>query len=97
MKTVAEGIEEGLIPIAEGPGDGAWDPDNPFRNLDAANKEVPEIKDDEKPFDEMTPEEKEIDKIKKEIGAPLDIPPPPATSNVRPETDEIGKAVNTFA
>lgn len=57
MKTLAEGIEDGSIPIAEGGSDAAWDEDNPFRNLDAANKEVPEPKAPE-PIDPelLTPE-----------------------------------------
>lgn len=42
MKVLAEGIEEGLIPIATGDQDDAWDPDNIFRNLSC--DEVPEVR-----------------------------------------------------
>lgn len=57
MEVIAEGIEDGDIPIAEGPADEAWDEDNPFRNLDAANKEVPPPAPEE-PVDpeDLTPE-----------------------------------------
>lgn len=97
MKVLAEGIEDGSIPIAEGGADAAWDPENPFRNLDAANKEVPEPKAPE-PVDPelLTPEQKEIEKLKEELGSPLEIPPPPANSDIRPTLEEIGKACNTF-
>jgi hypothetical protein len=41
MKVTAEGIEDGTIPIAAGGSDAAWDPDNPYKNLDNANKVAP--------------------------------------------------------
>jgi len=97
MKVCAEGIENGSIPVTAGPGDAAWDPDNPYRNLDAANKEAPVPAEPDAPDPAlMTPAQKEIEKIKAAIGAPLDIPAPIATSTVRPSAMEIAMACNTF-
>lgn len=36
-----EGIADGDIPISGGGGNAAWDPKNPYRNLDNSNIEVP--------------------------------------------------------
>lgn len=44
MKVVAEGIEDGKIPISDDGSKVAWSEDNPYRNLDAANKEFPDVK-----------------------------------------------------
>lgn len=44
----------------------------------------------------MNDAQKEIAKIQMEIGMPLEIPPKPITSSVRPSVLEIQKAVQTF-
>lgn len=41
MKIMAQGIEDGDVPIALGGNEAAWDPENPYRNLDDATKSVP--------------------------------------------------------
>lgn len=64
MRVVAEGIENGKIPISDNGSDKAWDEDNPYRNLDSANKEFPDYKlNEEKPYELMNSAEKEIHNI----------------------------------
>lgn len=46
-QTVAEKIQDGEIPISAGGNEEAWSAENPFRNIDAANKEVPTPKEPE--------------------------------------------------
>lgn len=57
MKVIAECIETGECPISSGEGNTAWDPENEFRNLDNANKNIPAPKEPEPVDPEMlTPE-----------------------------------------
>jgi len=44
----------------------------------------------------MSDAQKEIAKIQAEIGLPLEIPPKPIISSVRPSLQEIQKSVQTF-
>lgn len=41
MKLIANDIEEGNLPLIEEGNRVSWDPLNPYRELDAANKESP--------------------------------------------------------
>jgi len=98
MQALAQGIEDGDIPLSDVKHKTAWDYENPYRNLDAANKETPAPvtlprKED---LENMSDAQKEIAKIQMEIGLPLELPPKPITSSVRPSVLEIQKAIQTF-
>jgi hypothetical protein len=38
---IKEGIADGSFPVEEGGNSAAWDPNNPYRNLDSSNTEIP--------------------------------------------------------
>lgn len=72
MVLVATDIENGVLPLQAAGNEAAWDYFNFYKDLDKDNLIMPVEPDHEpKNYEDLSPEEKEIEKVFKEIGAAI--------------------------
>lgn len=86
-----------MLPLSETGAEVSWDPENPYREIDEANrvtgnKETPSKKD----VSDMTPSEKEVARVEAEIGLPIESEPITDKFTARPEMNEILSALKTM-